>query len=319
MGRDLSLLNDQVVDFSVKEELVDMRNGSVVFILGLPRSGTTLAHQILASTGLFGYGSNLAAKFYLSPAFGALLQKTFDTEAKDLFNSDQFFLSDYGRANSFLGPSEFGYFWDRVFSGLEETHCLSESSLKKVDVKSLRKEISDMMCVHQKSVILKNNTWFNSQVNFLEEVFPNSIFVLLNREPFYVAQSILLKRFNDSEHKNWWSMKPSNYRDIQSMEDSVKQVANQVSALKKDLERSLDKIVDKSKVVEINYESLCRDPTGFIRDVTTKLKDPKELSKEIRFNKTFEVGDSVRLSEQDERNLKNYLMDYLQIEIPTEV
>ena len=113
-------------------------------------------------------------------------------------------------------------------------------------------------------------------------------------------------------------MKPSN-RDIQSMEDSVKQVVNQVCALKKDLDRSLDKIVDKSKVVEINYELLCRDPTGFIKEVLTKLKGPKELPKKIRFNKTFEVGDSVRLSEQDERNLKNYLMGYLQIEIPTEV
>ena len=38
----------------------------------------------------------------------------------------------------------------------------------------------------------------------------------------------------------------------------------------------MEKIVDKSKVVKIDYESLCRNPSGFIRDVITKLKDLQE-------------------------------------------
>src|SRR5665213_31108 len=42
----------------------------VTFVLGPPRSGTTLTSQLLAQSGLFGIISNFAARFWRAPALG---------------------------------------------------------------------------------------------------------------------------------------------------------------------------------------------------------------------------------------------------------
>ncbi|MFW9846428.1 MAG: hypothetical protein ACFFD6_06760, partial [Candidatus Thorarchaeota archaeon] len=46
-----------------------------LFILGAPRSATTLIHQLVADTGVFGYISNYLARFWAAPYIGALQEK----------------------------------------------------------------------------------------------------------------------------------------------------------------------------------------------------------------------------------------------------
>jgi len=47
----------------------------VLFVIGAPRSGTTLSTQILANSGAFGYPTNLLSRFYAAPYIGTLVQK----------------------------------------------------------------------------------------------------------------------------------------------------------------------------------------------------------------------------------------------------
>jgi len=51
------------------------RDLPVLFVTGVPRSGTTLAYQVLCASGVFGFATNLIARFYRNPAFGAAVEE----------------------------------------------------------------------------------------------------------------------------------------------------------------------------------------------------------------------------------------------------
>src|SRR5262245_47802783 len=55
----------------------------VVFVVGPPRSGTTLAMQWLAATGVFAWPSNLLSRFYEAPYVGALIQQVVTNPSLD--------------------------------------------------------------------------------------------------------------------------------------------------------------------------------------------------------------------------------------------
>src|ERR1051326_495618 len=47
----------------------------VTFVLGPPRSGTTVTGQLIARSGLFGFISNFAARFWGAPALGLRIER----------------------------------------------------------------------------------------------------------------------------------------------------------------------------------------------------------------------------------------------------
>ena len=50
----------------------------VLFVVGMPRCGSTLLMQWLAQTARFAYPTNLLSRFYAAPAIGARIQQGFD-------------------------------------------------------------------------------------------------------------------------------------------------------------------------------------------------------------------------------------------------
>ena len=77
-----------------------------VFVLGLPRSGTTLLSQLLAYCLDAGYVNNFAARFWLAPVHGIRLARLIAADAEP-----PSFESDYARTKSLLDIHEWGYFW----------------------------------------------------------------------------------------------------------------------------------------------------------------------------------------------------------------
>ena len=109
----------------------------MVFIIGAPRSGTTLLSQLLSSSGLFGYINNFIARFWTAPTLGALIYKTvLDHECRG--NSS--LQSHLGVTENLHEPHEFGYFWRRWFH-FGQSHQLTADQLANVDWEALAKGI----------------------------------------------------------------------------------------------------------------------------------------------------------------------------------
>lgn len=77
-----------------------------IFVFGLPRSGTTLLTQLLASTLNLGFINNFVARFWLAPVTGIRLARSLKLESQA--NS---FRSEFGATAGLGDIHEFGYFW----------------------------------------------------------------------------------------------------------------------------------------------------------------------------------------------------------------
>src|SRR6056297_2325285 len=95
--------------YLLKKEINEYKDFPVkypfLFVIGAPRSGTTLLTQLIANSFDVSYINNLAARFFLAPLYGIKFSKTVLGEAKQ---SD--FQSNYARTGNLSDIHEFGYF-----------------------------------------------------------------------------------------------------------------------------------------------------------------------------------------------------------------
>src|SRR5690606_19861811 len=111
----------------------------IVFIVGAPRSGTTLMLQWLANSREFAYPSNLLSRFYGAPFIGARIQQLltnpeldFRGELLDLHDQRPSWKSEIGKTSGVLEPHEFSYFWRRFFP-IDQAQKLTPQALEESD------------------------------------------------------------------------------------------------------------------------------------------------------------------------------------------
>ena len=272
-----------------------------VFVIGAPRTCTTLMSQLLAAAGGLNYISNFVARFYKAPAVGALIEKTLGLR-DPAWSGD--FLSSYGITKGLQEPHEFGFFWDRWFDLGQEPHKLTDALLTKIDVAGLKRELASVEAVFDRPVVYKNNTWCTLQSGFLSRLFPTSIFVACRREPLFVAQSLLLgRRTRYSDQNKWWSIRPSTYHELAGL--SVwEQVAGQAIDVEHEMDAEL-RHIPVDRIVDVRYEELCRHPARLVEAVheaVTRLGH--EITEARPLAARFESTNHPRLSPEDWNELK---------------
>lgn len=268
----------------------------IVFVLGPPRSGTTLVSQALAATRAFGVTSNFVARFWRAPSIGFHLEKSLRPAA-----DGQPFRSVRGRTMGASEPHEFGYYWSSWFDLGQPTHCLGPEQLDRVDIAGLSKSIAAMETACGKPLMFKNNTWFTFQAGWLSRRFPTSILVACRRDPFFVAQSIYLQRQALGDVSRWWSVRPPNYPELVRL-PPLEQIAAQAVEIERGMQKEL-RSVPAARVVEAQYDQVCENPARVLGDIFRACTEVGEAVKPLeqireRFNSTNQVVLSVDVAEQ---------------------
>ncbi len=235
-----------------------------VFVVGLPRSGTTLVSQLLAYCLDAGYINNFAARFWLAPVHGLRLARLIAGDA-----AGGSFESDYARTKSLLDIHEFGYFWrhwlkkqtfDDVVHAQEREH--------EIDWPGLRRTLVNVQNELGKPFVAKNMLGAYHMPK-LREILEKVIYVYIERDPLDVAVSILdARRKYYSDPNSWWSYVPVEYPLLKDR-DYWEQIAGQVHYLTRFYERALDE-VGEAGVVNVAYEELCRDPGSVLEGVAER-------------------------------------------------
>lgn len=117
----LSALNDRLALFEAEQSVTSDREWPHIWVIGLPRSGSTLLMQLICAGLNVGYINNLTARFWRAPQTGMRLSNILlnDTRPK-------LFSSHYGSSPELSGPHEFSYFWhDRL--GVDDFDAFSPS------------------------------------------------------------------------------------------------------------------------------------------------------------------------------------------------
>lgn len=256
-------------------------------VIGVPRSGTTLLYQVLASALDVGYVNNLIAAFWRAPVFGVRLAKTLGVDRLD---SD--FSSAYGRTAGVSEPHEFGYFWnDHLrYPDLAEREPEHADS---IDWERLRRTIANMAAATGAPMTFKPMilVW---HLERLADAMPASRFVWITRPPRETALSLLgMRRSLRGSIDQWASLRPRGRFDGAAPEW---QVAAQVLLLEEAISSAAIEL-GPERVLKLSYDRLCEQPHEVIDETEALLAEAgfSPNRRNVEIPDTFERGGSSAL------------------------
>lgn len=280
----------------------------VVFIVGPPRSGTTLLLQWLAQTGIFGYPTNLISRFYAAPYIGAKIQRLltdpkfdFNDEFQDLRQSIDF-NSTLGKTQGLLAPNEFWYFWRRFIPN-EEPRPLRPEEVEEVDESEFASSLAALEAALEKPLAMKGLI-LQYDLDVLASMLQNQVvFIHTYRHPFYNAQSLLKAREDYyGTRKKWYSVKPKEHEQLKDA-NPIEQVVGQVHFTSQALSRQLERLPGECRV-EWPYESFCKNPSYYFQQLTDRLrKHGFETKRDYQGAEGFESTNQVKVSEREETRI----------------
>lgn len=227
-----------------------------VFIIGAPRSGSTLLYQVLTQRFDFAYLSNLHCLFYGAPS---LIERFFPRQRP---NSTTF-QSRHGHVRGCLSPSECGEFWYRFFP--RKPHYTPD--LEEAKLRQIRKAVATL--AHRKPVLFKN-LYCSLRLKPLSKALPEAIFLVTHRNLVDNAHSILkMRRAITGDEREWFAMEPPGTEHLIGR-PPIHQAVEQIRKMHAQIE--LDRpLVGAGKFLDVDYLELCRDPEAVCQQVNDLL------------------------------------------------
>ena len=267
-----------------------------VFILGAPRSGTTILYQLLCKYFNFGFINNFVADFYRLPNAATSFYKKFFNEQNNISLESKF-----GQSQNLYGPNEFGSFWYQWFD--------NDHKLKK-PISIIKKEIlsgvSGLTKIHQKSILFKNVV--NSmRVIQLNKIFDNPVFIVITRDELDTAQSILnarVKLYNDKNHL--WSVMPSRIDNSEFEKPYWTQIIQQIRGVHFNIDLAKGAIGD-DKFIFVEYSDLCNNTIKVLESIKDKLnyRGVNITSYDKSYPSRLNYSTGKKVSQSDYELLKN--------------
>jgi len=234
------------------------QNYPLVFIIGAPRTGSTVLYQYITQYLSVAYINNFMCKWkhamYLASIFSRMI---FHDKPHNTFSSKE------GRTTGWNGPSECGGFWYRWFP--RGRHFVDFGEVSAAQAQEMCDVVTAISNVYKKPIVFKNMNC-GQRLRALKSIFPNALFIYCKRDPVYVAQSILRTRERVyGTRKKWWSIMPKEYEELLRL-DPVEQVVKQVYYIQKQIEQDR-KLFSPDQFIEVWYEEFCRFPWKVIERI----------------------------------------------------
>jgi hypothetical protein len=224
------------------------------FILGLPRSGTTLIYQYIVHRLDVAYFPNPVGRYFDSPcAITWLSRMLFPPYCSD-------FASRYGKVMGRMAPREAGNFWLRFFSLDDYTN---ENQLNAEQAAILQKIIRCVQDIFHNAPFVNKNVKHLLRIGALASGFPDSYFIVVEREFADIGLSILeARRKAATDPADWWSVRPPAFDRLKEL-PIADQIAGQVFDLNEKMAADLN-LLAPERVLRTVYRDFCRNPEGMV-------------------------------------------------------
>lgn len=243
-----------------------------VFILGAPRSGTSLFYELLVTRYHFSYFSNLAHRLYKTPAAATQMG------CRAIAQYRASYRSDYGHIAGWGAPNEGGWIWQRW---LEDGDWVDASAVAGLPVGEMRATLAAHEAVLGAPFVNKN-VMHSNRVLLLDALFPGCLFIEVRRNAADTARSIVRAQQRSKgpqpHDDTWWSVRPSNARSG----DVIARAALQVNGVAADIARDTA-LLGSDRHCVVDYEAFCSDTAGSLVQVAA-----------------FMVGQGVHLREKED-------------------
>lgn len=222
-------------------------NVQAIFVLALPRSGSTVTYQSICHGLSVNYLSNLWNVFYQLPLLGGWLS------ARSAQAHRSKFQSSHGFVTGIDGPAEGLRFWRWWLDcGLSDQEC------ETMPIEKRNKRASYLCRVL--SVLSRTKSPFVTAYlghalvpDRVHNAFPGAVMIRLKREPVSNAMSLL--KSMRSNQATWFSVLPNECDGLEGLNE-YERVAAQVYWLN----RRLDDASCASEMLTVHYEKICQSP-----------------------------------------------------------
>lgn len=226
-------------------------NYKPIFIVGGPRSGSTLVSQVMISSFRFAYINNVVAQF---PQSAATIAKLLRVGSWPVPKQTE---SLYGDTRGPNGASEAGAIWDWIFPWSDH-HSVSETELTAHSRASLLELVSGLTETYQAPLLTKN-LWNSVRIQAILSVIPSALFVVMLRDPVQMAESIARGRVRAlGDRSGFWSIRPKDILTdppIDPLEHAIRQIHLTYSEIDEAIQNS-----NASQFFFLKYESFCHNP-----------------------------------------------------------
>ena len=230
----------------------------MLFVVGPPRSGTTLVVQTLIRALPVAYLTNVTTVFPRAPMTAARLLRA------RLANEKVQPRSHYGRTSRLHGPNDGLQLWDR-WIGTDRTRV--PETLDPAARAALVAFFGAYEAMHARPVVAKNNS-LNLYAALVAEALPTARFVCLRRDPLFLAQSLLQARrhIHGSDSVPYGPHAPDRTETSDPLADVCAQIRFHA-------ERAADqqRRIGDERFCFLAYEDFCEDPAGTVRDASAWL------------------------------------------------
>ncbi len=254
----------------VARRVAPKRDIPPIFIVGLPRVGSTLA-SILATRHLrCAYFSNLLMATPASPVITAML-----AGPRRAFGGTDDLGNRFGETSQSQAPSQGYRFWN-LHLGTSEVPAPLDDGRKAV----LRQTIAALQGIAGGPFI---NKWQKNglRIPFLADLFPGSVFIEVTRDPLETALSILsARRASPDGESRWFSVRPSTL-GLSDYFNVHEQIAAQIVATRAILDRDLGSL-PTANVQTYAYTAICADPQSWLKRVASRYEAATGVPVELR-------------------------------------
>lgn len=257
----------QVVETQKTKEIREVpRHLEPLFIVGAPRSGSTILYQTLTNQLDVVYPNNLCNHFYRDFLVASL--------ASQWIYGDRphgCFKSVHGRtyACGMNAPSEFSGFWYQFFPADQdfvEGHEVGEAAMS-----AMRNKVYSISTTFHKPLIFKN-LHLGQKLRPLHLAFPSAKIIFIKRSPADTALSVLAARKLDKvPDEQMWSAKPKNHASLLHLQLLERVVAQQYYLEKEIFEAT--KAHPSFQLMVLRYEDFCHSPMAVVDEVSRQLYD----------------------------------------------
>lgn len=272
-----------------------------LFVIGLPRVGSTLFTHALIRRFSLSYISNAAALF---PRAIGVTSVVLGRLQRVRPHAD--FRNAYGVIPGRHAPAQGRELWGRWFP--MDQSWVAASALSPEAYAEMRATIAVIESAF--AMPFANKAQGHAvRIDALCEAFPTAVFVRVVRDRLEVAQSILKSRREYFRDENrWFSAKPSNYRELSDL-DPYDQIAGQILGIERDMHDSFTR-VGTQRVFDVNYRDFCHDPTRCLDEVHEFYVERSGgivLSIRAQAPVAFSVRSAASVSVEDTRLLQDAL------------
>jgi len=276
---------------------------SPIFIIGPPRSGSTLLFQVMVNVFDLNYTTNADAFWY----GGLSLRKRFAPIPRSKKKTD--FSSSHGKTRGRFAPNECGEYWYQFFRRKPQYVSLGEEN----DGKMKRLRCSLLRIAEAGGVpMLFKNMNCALRLGPIYQACPGALYIVTHRELLWNSHSLLQVRNKVyGDYSKWWSMEPKEIDDLEKLPPE-KQVVEQVRAIHREIDQQRTQ-AGVAHFFDVDYEELCNDP----KRVMKSMNDFFEQHGMQILSSLDNVPDSFPLSEKCrvEVSLFDRLRNYVRAEV----